>query len=195
VGRALSPANPYVLPQKTSPLASDLDEASLLFVTWRLSGSIPQVRLPRRLAGQSAGPTSQSAGVAFLASDRRCWMARAEVRAWVIMPNHVPVLLRAEVHLPVITRWLKGSTARQANLILGRTGKAFWQDESFDHWVRDEVDWPESFAMWAESGQRRSGVESSRLALVDRRLGRRKRLPHNCRKPLPTGRVEVGRGC
>jgi REP element-mobilizing transposase RayT len=37
-------------------------------------------------------------------------------------------------------RWLKGSTARQANLILGRTGEAFWQDESFDHRVRDEVE-------------------------------------------------------
>ena len=35
---------------------------------------------------------------------------------------------------------LKGSTARQANLILGRTGEAFWQDESFDHRVRDEVE-------------------------------------------------------
>jgi hypothetical protein len=42
--------------------------------------------------------------------------------------------------LPVITRWWKGSTARQANLILGRTGEAFWQDESFDHRVRDEVE-------------------------------------------------------
>jgi hypothetical protein len=34
---------------------------------------------------------------------------------------------------------LKGSTARQANLMLGRTGEAFWQDESFDHRVRDDV--------------------------------------------------------
>jgi len=189
---ALSPANPTFYRRRLPHWHPDLDEASLLFVTWRLSVSSPQVRCR---GWPATAPAPHPNGLAFLASDRRCWMARAEVRAWVIMPNHVPVLLRAEVHLPVITRWLKGSTARQANLILGRTGKAFWQDESFDHWVRDEVDWPESFAMWAESGQRRSGVESSRLALVDRRLGRRKRLPHNCRKPLPTGRVEVGRGC
>ncbi|MGA3241221.1 MAG: transposase [Bryobacteraceae bacterium] len=69
-------------------------------------------------------------------------MARAEgtfikLRAWVIMPNHVPVLLLPKMSLPVIMRWLKGSTARQANPILGRTGEAFWQDESFDHRVRD----------------------------------------------------------
>jgi REP element-mobilizing transposase RayT len=35
---------------------------------------------------------------------------------------------------------LKGSTARQPNLILGRTGEAFWQDEFFDHRVRDEAE-------------------------------------------------------
>ena len=27
-------------------------------------------------------------------------------------------------------------TARQANVILGRTGQPFWQDESYDRWVR-----------------------------------------------------------
>src|SRR6185436_14134317 len=63
-----------------------------------------------------------------------------ELRAWVIMPNHVHVLLRPKTSMPAITRWLKGSTARQANLILGRTRQAFWQDESFDHRVRDEVE-------------------------------------------------------
>jgi putative transposase len=56
------------------------------------------------------------------------------------MPNHVHVLLCPKTSLAAITRWLKGSTARQANLILGRTGEAFWQDESFDHRVRDEVE-------------------------------------------------------
>lgn len=34
-------------------------------------------------------------------------------------------------------RWLKGSIARKANQILQRTGQPFWQDESYDHWVRD----------------------------------------------------------
>ena len=58
----------------------------------------------------------------------------------MIMPNHVHVLLLPKTSLPVITRWLQGSTARQANLILGRTGEAFWQDESFDHRVRDEAE-------------------------------------------------------
>ena len=61
-----------------------------------------------------------------------------DLRAWVIMPNHVHVLLEPKVPLSIITRWLKGSTARQANEILGRTGNTFWQNESFDHWVRND---------------------------------------------------------
>jgi REP element-mobilizing transposase RayT len=52
------------------------------------------------------------------------------------MPNHVHVLLDPSVTLARITKGLKGVTARQANEILGRIGKPFWQDETFDHWIR-----------------------------------------------------------
>jgi REP element-mobilizing transposase RayT len=41
------------------------------------------------------------------------------------------------VSLRTITQGLKGYTAREANRLLGRRG-AFWQDEGFDHWMRDE---------------------------------------------------------
>jgi type I restriction enzyme R subunit/putative DNA methylase len=58
------------------------------------------------------------------------------LRAWVVMPNHVHVLWGPRREMRVITRWVKGCTARRANLLLGRTGRAFWQDESYDHWVR-----------------------------------------------------------
>ncbi len=149
----------------------DTTEATFLFVTWRLAGSIPRTRLPRPSIA-----TPHSPGRAFLALNREAdkvavgpvWLQDARVarvvadallhgesarqfyqlRAWVIMPNHVHVVLRPETSLPVITRWLKGSSARKANLILGRTGEAFWQDarngsaprKSFDHRVRDEVE-------------------------------------------------------
>jgi len=33
---------------------------------------------------------------------------------------------------------LKRYTGREANLILGRTGEQFWQNESYDHVVRDD---------------------------------------------------------
>jgi putative transposase len=61
-----------------------------------------------------------------------------ELPAWVVMPNHVHLLMLPLVGLPRITHWIKGRTAREANLLLGRTGEPFWQDESYDHWVRNE---------------------------------------------------------
>ena len=33
------------------------------------------------------------------------------------------------------------SSVNLASLILARAGTAFWQDESFDHRVRDEAEW------------------------------------------------------
>jgi len=46
-----------------------------------------------------------------------------ELRAWVVMPNHVHLLVLPKVSVAVFMRWLKGSTARAANRILGRTGQ------------------------------------------------------------------------
>jgi putative transposase len=56
--------------------------------------------------------------------------------AWVIMPNHVHVVFEPKAALPAILQWLKGRTSRIANRILKRTGMPFWQDESYDHWIR-----------------------------------------------------------
>jgi type I restriction enzyme R subunit/putative DNA methylase len=53
------------------------------------------------------------------------------------MSNHVHLLILPKVAVSAIMRWLKGSTARSANQLLGRTGQPFWQDESYDHWVRN----------------------------------------------------------
>lgn len=72
--------------------------------------------------------------------------------AFVVMPNHVHVVLRPiEIQQPgeegpqfvpisKITKGLKGYVAREANRWLVRTGQAFWQEESYDHWVRDEAE-------------------------------------------------------
>ena len=57
--------------------------------------------------------------------------------AWVVMSNHVHVLLSPHGPLQDVTRAVKKTSARQANLILARTGRPFWQEESYDHWVRD----------------------------------------------------------
>ena len=58
------------------------------------------------------------------------------LQAWVVMINHVHMLINPEAPVAKITKTLKGYTARQANKLLNRTGQPFWQEESFDHWVR-----------------------------------------------------------
>ena len=64
------------------------------------------------------------------------------VHAMTVMPNHVHALLRnvnGRNHcLNQDIGVLKGFTARQANTVLKRTGRAFWADENFDHWRRDD---------------------------------------------------------
>jgi putative transposase len=50
--------------------------------------------------------------------------------------NHVHLLIHPQVKLSRITKAIKNFSAREANAILRRTGQPFWQDESYDHWVR-----------------------------------------------------------
>lgn len=67
-------------------------------------------------------------------------LAQYLLHAYVVMPNHVHLLITPRLPLSRIMRGIKGVSARDANRILGRSGKIFWQDESYDHWVRDEAE-------------------------------------------------------
>ncbi|MCB1186846.1 transposase [bacterium] len=59
--------------------------------------------------------------------------------AWVIMPNHVHVMIAQRKGFPLagIIRGWKSFTATQSNRILGRTG-SFWQRDYFDRFIRDQ---------------------------------------------------------
>jgi putative transposase len=63
-----------------------------------------------------------------------------------IMPNHVHAVFAplAQNDVPEslssIMHSLKRNTARRANLVLDRSG-AFWEHESFDHYIRNRVEW------------------------------------------------------
>jgi REP element-mobilizing transposase RayT len=56
------------------------------------------------------------------------------------MANHVHLLITPKIPVPKLTQTLKWFTARAGNRILGATGQPFWQDESYDRWVRDEAE-------------------------------------------------------
>jgi putative transposase len=59
-----------------------------------------------------------------------------ELQAWVLMVNHIHILIDPKAGLQRITKSIKNYSARQANAILGRTGQPFWKEESYDRWVR-----------------------------------------------------------
>ncbi|MGC2831204.1 MAG: transposase [Candidatus Acidiferrum sp.] len=67
-------------------------------------------------------------------------LGRYELHAYVVMPNHVHVLLDPHLPLAKISGVIKGVAARDINARLGRSGKPLWQDESFDHWIRNSAE-------------------------------------------------------
>ncbi len=67
---------------------------------------------------------------------------RYELRAWVVMPNHVHVVVwprPPETLSRVLHSW-KSFTSKEANKLLARAGGTFWQSESYDHLIRDDDD-------------------------------------------------------
>ncbi len=52
---------------------------------------------------------------------------------------------------------LKGTTARQANRLLGRTGEPFWQAESYDHWARKDDEF-RRISSYIEQNPARAGL-------------------------------------
>jgi putative transposase len=128
-----------------------------LFATWCLYGSLPKALYPPA--------DSPNAGQAFTWMDkhldtkadgplhlRRPEIANAVIQtlhqgqalnyfdlaAWVIMPNHVHILINPHRPLPKILKSLKGHSAQLANKILNTTGQPFWQAETYEHWVRSK---------------------------------------------------------
>jgi REP element-mobilizing transposase RayT len=122
-----------------------------LFVTWRLFGSLPRklVQTWPSFATYETALDSAAFGPVWLTDDRVAQVVADaldygerelrlyELLAWVIMPNHVHVVVQPLTELKKITKTLKGYTARRANAILCREQEPFWHEESYDRWVRD----------------------------------------------------------
>ena len=60
-----------------------------------------------------------------------------EVVVFVIMPNHIHIVIKQLDDLVKIVKYIKGKSAIQANKFLGKKGK-FWLDGYFDKAIRDE---------------------------------------------------------
>lgn len=132
-------------------------EGGWLFVTWHLQGSLPRALYPPRgkpsarkafvwmdryLDTTGQGPMflrlPEVARLVVDGLERGGAMGLYDLRAFVVMANHVHILFCPRQKASDVLQWLKGTTAREANKLLARTGQPFWQRESYDHWVRDE---------------------------------------------------------
>ena len=126
-----------------------------MFITFRLKGSLPQ--------GHYFGPETKDSGAAFALVDRFLDEARYgpqhlrtpeiaelvarevvqadgyELHNWVIMSNHVHMLITPCDKVSRVMQRLKGRTAVEANRMLGTNGP-FWQHESFDRLVLNGVE-------------------------------------------------------
>jgi putative transposase len=78
------------------------------------------------------------------------------LHAFVVMANHVHVLVTPLVSPSKFLQSVKGYSAREGNKLLERTGP-FWQNESYDHWIRDDTEF-ERVRRYIESNPVRSGL-------------------------------------
>jgi putative transposase len=95
-------------------------------------------------------------GNLYLKNEQIAGMAAASIQyrdgkaydliSYCIMPNHVHLVCiplekldKTYFSLTEILHSLKRHTAREANKILERSG-TFWQDESYDHFIRDDAE-------------------------------------------------------
>jgi hypothetical protein len=117
-----------------------------VFVTWRLCGSLPRLPALPIVAEEDAGRAFRDLDVHLdRAEFGPTWLAwppianvlvetiraaEAErdlctLHAFVVMPNHVHLLITPSKHLSAVMKWIKGVSARRANLLLTRTGGHF----------------------------------------------------------------------
>ena len=128
-------------------------------VTFRLADALPAAVIERIYAETEPGDAERLRRIErwLDAGHGACWLrqpaigrlvedallyfdgARYRMLAWVVMPNHVHLVMETwEGHpLPQVVQSWKSFTAVAANRLLGREG-TFWARDYFDRYVRDD---------------------------------------------------------
>ena len=60
-----------------------------------------------------------------------------ELGAWVLMPNHVHLVLYPDIELARAVNAIKRNAAAEANRLLSRNGPC-WAKDYFDRWIRNQ---------------------------------------------------------
>jgi putative transposase len=112
---------------------------------WELTGATYFVTFR---TDKAVGPILADQGQAGVVEEA-LWFGYSErylMHAYVIMPDHVHMLFEpiTGVSLSKILQSIKGFTARRINMLAGRKGP-LWQNENFDHLIRNDRDWLDKF--------------------------------------------------
>ncbi|MEK7675467.1 MAG: transposase [Verrucomicrobiota bacterium] len=130
------------------------------FVTFRLADAMPasrrsewealcKIESERERRIQLEDYLDRGAGECWLARPKLADLTESALRhfdgeryglqAWVVMPNHVHVLVDVwQTPLAAMVQSWKRFIAREANKLLKREG-SFWEREYWDTWIRDEA--------------------------------------------------------
>jgi REP element-mobilizing transposase RayT len=148
-----------------------------VFLTWRLHGTLPPHRffpadgltfgqafdVMDRLRDEArAGPSHlRQPAIADMVVEAIQYSAIPlglyRLHAFVVMANHVHLLATPAVPIPKLTKSLKSFTARRANAMLALARGPFWQEESYDHQVRNEREF-EQIKNYIEDNPVRAGL-------------------------------------
>jgi len=146
------------------------------FLPWRLAGTLPGrifcskttageafLAMDRLLDNPRIGPLHLGqAEIANMVVDAiRNRNGRAyQMHNYVVMANHVHLLITPRVAVPKLMQSLKRFTAREGNRMLGLTGRPFWQDESYDRLVRNDAEF-RRIANYIEMNPVRAGLAAT----------------------------------
>jgi REP element-mobilizing transposase RayT len=122
-----------------------------LFITWRLHSNLQDQHY---MAQPELAKVVKDA-ILYAESKLRYY----DLYAWVVMSNHVHLLVQPLVEPAVFLKVIKAFTARKMNQQLLRSGP-LWQHESFDHWIRSQAEFEET-AGYIVGNPVRAGLASS----------------------------------
>ncbi len=126
-----------------------------VFLTWRLYGALPRGWCDRARALPDSGHAfAQTDRLLDMANRGPLWLRDQRIAslvaialelgerhqlydrfAWVVMPNHVHVVMRPHRPMPVVMKYIADATEGPANRLLGRSGNPFWQRETYERCI------------------------------------------------------------
>jgi len=131
------------MPEHRRRLPHIYPENTPLFLTWHLQGSLPAFLTPpakltsgqafvwfdRQMDRAQRGPRhllrSDIARIVVDSIHKGVELGHYDLGAYIVMPNHVHLLIQPKIPPERLMRSLKGATAREANRLLERTGTPF----------------------------------------------------------------------